>query len=66
MVDAGPEPTYEEEMRVSPLGLRVCLQFVIVVFPDHTHLLFCPFLGGLRFGISIPDYFFLGGGRVRK
>ena len=20
---------------------RVCLQFVIVVFPDHTHLLFC-------------------------
>ena len=21
--------------------LRVCLQFVIVVFPDHTHLLFC-------------------------
>ena len=22
----------------------VCLQFVIVVFPDHTHLLFLPFL----------------------
>ena len=21
---------------------RVCLQFVIVVFPDHTHLLFWP------------------------
>ena len=21
---------------------RGCLQFVIVVFPDHTHLLFCP------------------------
>ena len=21
--------------------LRVCLQFVIVVFTDHTHLLFC-------------------------
>ena len=20
---------------------RVCLQIVIVVFPDHTHLLFC-------------------------
>ena len=20
---------------------RVCLQFVIVVFPDHTHLIFC-------------------------
>ena len=20
---------------------KVCLQFVIVVFPDHTHLLFC-------------------------
>ena len=25
-----------------PRGAMVCLQFVIVVFPDHTHL---PFLG---------------------
>ena len=24
---------------------RGCLQFVIVVFPDHTHLLFLPFTG---------------------
>ena len=48
MVDAVPEPTYEEEMRVSPLGLRVCLQFVIVVFPDHTHLLFLPIFGGFN------------------
>ena len=23
----------------------VCLQFVIVVFPDHTHLLFCTYTG---------------------
>ena len=23
-----------------PCGAMVCLQFVIVVFPDHTHLLF--------------------------
>ena len=25
----------------------VCLQFVIMVFPDHTHLLFCSTLTGL-------------------
>ena len=53
---AGPEPTYEEKMRVPPppLGLRVCHRFVIVVFPDHTHLLHCPFFfggGGSKFGI---------------
>ena len=24
---------------------RGCLQFVIVVFPDHTHLLFLPYVG---------------------
>ena len=26
----------------------VCLQFVIVVFPDHTHLLFMTFHGKIR------------------
>ena len=30
--------------------LRVCLQFVIVVFPDHTHLLFLK--GVLDFGLQ--------------
>ena len=27
---------------------RVCLQFVIVVFPDHTHLLFLAFFIALQ------------------
>ena len=26
---------------------RICLQFVIVVFPDHTHLLFLVYVTGL-------------------
>ena len=34
-----------------------CLWFVIVVFPDHTHLLF--FLP-LKFGIPIDFFFFFG------
>ena len=34
---------------------RGCLQFVIVVFPDHTHLLFLKLKHNLRFSMS---YFF--------
>ena len=30
--------------RLFPTVPRGCLQFVIVVFPDHTHLLFLPVL----------------------
>ena len=32
---------------------RGCLQFVIVVFPDHTHLLFFMFLFCLVFAMSL-------------
>ena len=32
---------------------RGCLRFVIVVFPDHTHLLFLP-----RFSLFLKDPFF--------
>ena len=42
----------------------VCLQFVIVVFPDHTHLLFCKYDIGLKTllqqGISEPICLFYG------
>ena len=36
--------TYEsifQIMMALPRGTMVCLRFVIVVFPDHTNLLFC-------------------------
>ena len=31
-----------------PRGAMGCLQFVIVVFPDHTHLLFLGFVIGYK------------------
>ena len=34
---------------------RGCLQFVIVVFPDHTHLLFLTFCPGLIQGSKLFD-----------
>ena len=36
-----------------PLG---CQQFVIVVFPDHTHLLFFKLFKGLHTQIHIPSF----------
>ena len=38
---------------------RGCLQFVIVVFPDHTHLLFMYVLGywvGIHFYSMVPQF----------
>ena len=35
-----------------PLG---CLQFVIVVFPDHTHLLFLVQTTGSKFHVQVPQ-----------
>ena len=35
---------------------RGCLQFVIVVFPDHTHLLFLKKEGKMRISILISIY----------
>ena len=34
---------------------RVCLQFVIVVFPDHTHLLFLNAQGKIISGVTLLD-----------
>ena len=36
---------------------RGCLQFVIVVFPDHTHLLFLQLYGGLVLCASKTNVF---------
>ena len=36
----------------------VCLQFVIVVFPDHTHLLFCRLLNAKYIRSSMWSYIF--------
>ena len=38
---------------------QVCLQFVIVVFPDHTHLLFLVFPAQEKFGNANPGYILL-------
>ena len=35
---------------------RGCLQFVIVVFPDHTHLLFLAYGPGLRLKLRKREY----------
>ena len=36
--------------------LRGCLQFVIVVFPDHIHLLFLPMYLCINTGMFRPSY----------
>ena len=42
-----------------PAVPRGCLQFVIVVFPDHTHLLFLKSLAVIVFEISGFQYFIM-------
>ena len=33
--------------------LRVCLQFVVVVFPDHTHFLFSTFIASTEHLVTV-------------
>ena len=51
-----------------PRGAMVCLQFVIVVFPDHTHLLF---LNLQQLCLIVPEFadyagFYQGQGEISK